>query len=89
MSTYRIRPTRDGRFDLLQDGDWLGTFDTEAEAEAERDHRIACDKSRAGGVACKTCDDMTFIVDGHGERACPDCQPTMAEEEARERRAGF
>lgn len=47
---YRIRPTRDGRHDLLQNGEWLGTYDTETEAEAEREHRQAFDAIRSGGA---------------------------------------
>ena len=45
---YKIKSTKAG-FDLLQDGEWLATFDTEPEAEAEMEHRQAFDRIRGGG----------------------------------------
>lgn len=45
LPTYRIKHLKEG-FDLLQDGAWLGTYDTEAEAQAERAHRAEFDRIR-------------------------------------------
>ena len=43
--------------------------------------------AREGKAICPDCDDRTFILIEGEERACPTCQPEMAEEEERERRA--
>lgn len=45
LPTYRIKPSK-GKFDLLQSGEWLETFDTQAEAEAEQAHRETFDRIR-------------------------------------------
>lgn len=45
--SYRIKHLKGG-VDLLQNGEWLGTYKTEAEAQAEMEHRQAFDKIRGG-----------------------------------------
>jgi hypothetical protein len=48
---YKIKPfKRDGEtlYDLLQDGDWLETFETTEAAEAEMEHRQAFDSTLGG-----------------------------------------
>lgn len=46
LNKYRIKPTKRG-YELLQNGDWLGTYATPEEAEAEKQHREAFDKTLA------------------------------------------
>jgi len=48
LNVYRIKPTRDGKFDLLQNEEWLQTFETEADAEEEKKHRQRFDAIRNG-----------------------------------------
>jgi hypothetical protein len=38
---------------------------------------------------CATCLDLTHIKKDGEKRACPECQPAMAAEENRDRKAGF
>lgn len=45
LPRYKIKPCK-GKFDLLQDGGWLGTYDTEAEAQADLEERQNFDRIR-------------------------------------------
>lgn len=41
---YKIKPTRDGKFDVYQDGDWLETCDTREDAEKVIEDRRQFDR---------------------------------------------
>lgn len=38
---WRIKPMPDGKFDVYESGDWLGSFNTQAEADTEVSERRA------------------------------------------------
>ncbi len=48
MPFYKIRARKDG-FEVLENGNWLGTFGTQAEAEKEVAERQAFHRSRRHG----------------------------------------